>query len=312
LGRAEVTLTLGDTPGTIEVQASARGVAPVTFTATAMLLQEPDIQITVAQIDFGSVARGDTISKLFTIKNVGGLELEIQNVLLLSGDIVDFKLDAFPLPDTLATGDSLAISMSFIPATGGIKHALLRIVHSDPDENPLDVRLTGIATSTVTVSPIVATTSTPATADDPAIWIHPNDPAKSVIIGTDKSAGVFVWDMNGNELQAIPQGTSVNNVDVRQNVIFGELRLDIVVANLRDAGKLAVFKVNPNYTGSDVLIQIAGKIASITIFRSTVMAWRYINEKRTVRCLFSSGRKPASKFYDSIVSTSIVPEPERR
>ena len=62
--------------------------------------------------------------------------------------------------------------------------------------------------------------------------------------------------------QAIPQGTSVNNVDVRQNVPFGAQILDVVVANLRDAGKLAVFKVNPNYAGSDVLLQIAGKDSS--------------------------------------------------
>jgi 3-phytase len=109
------------------------------------------------------------------------------------------------------------------------------------------------------VQPKITTTSTPSNADDPAIWIHSTDPSRSVIIGTDKNAGVFVWDLSGNLLQHLPQGTDVNNVDVRRNVRWGGEVADIVAANLRDAGKLAVFKVNPNYTGADVLMQLAGE-----------------------------------------------------
>lgn len=111
----------------------------------------------------------------------------------------------------------------------------------------------------VVVEPVVSTSRTEGNADDPAIWINPTDPSRSVIIGTDKAAGIYVWDMNGNELQHIPQGTRTNNVDTRYGIQLGGESVDIVAANLRAAGKLAVFKVNPNYSGSDVLIQIAGK-----------------------------------------------------
>ncbi len=113
--------------------------------------------------------------------------------------------------------------------------------------------------SQTVVEPIVSTAPTAGNADDPAIWIHPNNPEKSVIIGTDKDAGIYVWDMNGNELQHIEQRTTTNNVDVRCGFQLGGQLVDIVAANLRDAGKLAVFKVNRDYNGGNVLVQIADK-----------------------------------------------------
>jgi 3-phytase len=111
----------------------------------------------------------------------------------------------------------------------------------------------------VVVEAVVSTTSTAGDADDPAIWIHPTNRSKSVIIGSDKRAGIYVWDMNGNELQHIPQGTKTNNVDVAYDLQLGGQAVDIAAANLRDAGKLAVFKINPDYNRSDVLVQISGK-----------------------------------------------------
>ncbi|MCG8605120.1 phytase, partial [bacterium] len=115
----------------------------------------------------------------------------------------------------------------------------------------------GEAASTVLVDPKVSTTPAPDDPNDIAIWIHPTNPERSVLIGVDKDKGIFVWDVNGNELQSIPQDTTANTIDLRQGVSFGGQLADLAVANLRDAGKLAVFKVNPDYTGSDVLTQIA-------------------------------------------------------
>ncbi len=112
---------------------------------------------------------------------------------------------------------------------------------------------------TVVVEPVVSTEPTAGNADDPAIWIHPTDPSKSVIIGTDKDAGIYVYNMDGKEIQHIEQGTRTNNVDVRTGIAWAGQHIDIVAANLREVGKLAVFKVNPNYSGGDVLIQLADK-----------------------------------------------------
>jgi myo-inositol-hexaphosphate 3-phosphohydrolase len=101
---------------------------------------------------------------------------------------------------------------------------------------------------------VLPTDPTAGSADDPAIWIHPGDSSLSRIIGTDKDAGIFVFDLSGRQVQQLGQGTSVNNVDVRQDVTWGIGTADIVAWNLRAAGKLGVAIVD----GSGQLTQIAG------------------------------------------------------
>jgi len=116
------------------------------------------------------------------------------------------------------------------------------------------------AAQTVSVHPVFSTTQTPGYADDPAIWIHPTDPSRSVIIGVDKFEGVYVWNMSGQLIQHLPQGSTsrINNIDVRYDFQLGGQSVDVVATNLRDAGKLAFFTVNPDYVQDDVLTQIAG------------------------------------------------------
>lgn len=82
-------------------------------------------------------------------------------------------------------------------------------------------------------------------ADDPAIWIHPTDPSKSTIIGTDKSTdgrGLVVYDLSGRELFYYPDGR-MNNVDVRYNFPLGSSRVGLVGASNR-ARSLDFYKVN--------------------------------------------------------------------
>lgn len=60
-------------------------------------------------------------------------------------------------------------------------------------------------------------TGTGDRADDPALWVHPGDVSKSVILGTNKDEGLHVYDLSGAELQFLDVG-QLNNVDVRGNV----------------------------------------------------------------------------------------------
>ena len=52
-------------------------------------------------------------------------------------------------------------------------------------------------------------------ADDPAIIINYKNPAESLIFGTDKKSGVYLYDLKGRELGYSPLG-NINNIDVRQ------------------------------------------------------------------------------------------------
>lgn len=51
-------------------------------------------------------------------------------------------------------------------------------------------------------------------ADDPAIWRNPRDPAQSLVIGTDKKAGIHVYDLTGKRVSFTP-AARLNNVDLR-------------------------------------------------------------------------------------------------
>ena len=51
-------------------------------------------------------------------------------------------------------------------------------------------------------------------ADDPAIWRNAADLAKSLVIGTDKKAGIHVYDLKGKRLSFTP-AARLNNVDLR-------------------------------------------------------------------------------------------------
>ena len=53
-------------------------------------------------------------------------------------------------------------------------------------------------------------------ADDPAIWRNAADPAQSLVIGTDKKAGIHVYDMRGRRVSFTP-AARLNNVDLRES-----------------------------------------------------------------------------------------------
>ncbi len=93
-------------------------------------------------------------------------------------------------------------------------------------------------------------------ADDPAIWIHPSELTKSRVLGTNKKKGLFVYDLNGRELQYLPVGR-VNNVDLRQGVLIDGRSTDIAVASHRDDNAIAIFSI-----GGDGLVKEEARLAT--------------------------------------------------
>ena len=81
-------------------------------------------------------------------------------------------------------------------------------------------------------------------ADDPAIWIHPTDPSKSLIIGTDKQGGLGVYDLSGRERAFFEVG-ELNNVDIRYNFPLDDRTVDLVFASNRSDDSLLMFRMNP-------------------------------------------------------------------
>ena len=99
------------------------------------------------------------------------------------------------------------------------------------------------------VGPVVETEPARGTddaADDPAIWVNPDDPGASVVLATNKSegGGLQVLDLAGRELQHLPVGR-LNNVDVRSGFPLDGEHIVLAGATNRTRDTLDFFTLDP-------------------------------------------------------------------
>ncbi len=80
-------------------------------------------------------------------------------------------------------------------------------------------------------------------ADDPAIWVNKSNPAQSLIIGTNKKAGLHVYTLQGEELQFIKIG-KINNADVSYNFKWKGQQTDIVAGSNRTHNGVDVLAID--------------------------------------------------------------------
>jgi len=95
------------------------------------------------------------------------------------------------------------------------------------------------------LKPVVITQPTPHDTDDPAIWIHPTDPAKSLIVGTDKEVGggLYVYDLVGTIVNSFTNMDRPNNVDIAYGCVINGKALDIAVTTERKKNRIRIFSL---------------------------------------------------------------------
>lgn len=100
--------------------------------------------------------------------------------------------------------------------------------------------LLAAAVAVVEIRPRVETEPAGQDVDDPAIWVHPKDPARSLIVGTIKrprpDGALAVYTLDGKIVQRIGGLDRPNNVD-----ILG----DLCVTTERLQRRLLVYRVHP-------------------------------------------------------------------
>ena len=126
-------------------------------------------------------------------------------------------------------------------------------------------------------TPVLAAAETPSVgtavrdaADDPAIWVDPTNRTRGVIIGADKQAGLYVYDLSGAQVQYLPGGKP-NNVDLRAGFATpaGERVLvaaAFLIASSQGDSAFAVWRVDgaqPDYRGRFSVVA-AGGIDAVT------------------------------------------------
>lgn len=90
------------------------------------------------------------------------------------------------------------------------------------------------------ISPVLVTEPVQDDSDDPAIWLHPTDLSKSLILGTDKEGILFVFDLDGKIFRSVSHEgwMRLNNVDVEYGMVLNDQETDIAVVTDRDGGKI--------------------------------------------------------------------------
>jgi 3-phytase len=92
-----------------------------------------------------------------------------------------------------------------------------------------------------------------ASGDDPAIWVHPNDSTKSIVIATAKEGGLRVYDLADEEIQSIPATPAPradgvnghNNVDIAYGLELGGRTVDVAVVSDRFNDQLRFWVIDP-------------------------------------------------------------------
>jgi 3-phytase len=106
-----------------------------------------------------------------------------------------------------------------------------------------DNKLASVAQNAV--KPTTITETLPHDTDDPAIWIHPTDASKSIIVGTDKDSdgGLYAFDLNGKILKKSIVLKRPNNVDIAYGLLIDGKKIDIAVTTERESNKIRIFSL---------------------------------------------------------------------
>jgi 3-phytase/alkaline phosphatase D len=134
---------------------------------------------------------------------------------------------------------------------------------NDPNDNQitqflafaLDIDTTPAVLPTVETSQVIdddenlPTGAIAGDADDPAIYVHPTDSSKSLVISSLKDGGLATYNLKGQLLQSILPADfgdiRYNNVDLVYGFKLEDQSIDLAVASDRENDTLAIFQIDP-------------------------------------------------------------------
>jgi 3-phytase len=202
------------------------------------------------------------------VKGIAVYPVNAELSYLFVSDLGNERIAVYSLPDGepvasfsvdgLSEPEGLALS-------GAGDGALLAIADEDPGDGGSDIKLvdfTALATTLKlegagastdpdapkVVQPLAETDVIPTwgdSADDPAIWVSPVNPGQSLVIGTGKKSGLYVFDLDGRTLQVLEDGR-MNNVDLRDGFLLGGESVTIVAASNRSNDSISLYRLDPS------------------------------------------------------------------
>lgn len=122
-------------------------------------------------------------------------------------------------------------------------------------------------------------------ADDPAIWINPENSLNSFVIGTDKKGGLITYDLNGKKLNYYAHGC-MNNCDLRYGFDVGDKQVDVLAASNRTLNSIALYFVQKGgvlipANHKPIISKMRGEVYGLCMYRSprTGKYFVFVNSK---------------------------------
>lgn len=99
--------------------------------------------------------------------------------------------------------------------------------------------------TTRSLKPLVILEPVQYDTDDPAIWINPADPAKSLVVGTDKDSdgSLYVFNLEGKIVNKVSGLKRPNNVDIAYGLKLNGRSTDIAVLTERESGRIRIYSM---------------------------------------------------------------------
>ncbi len=104
--------------------------------------------------EFGSVNTGGNIIRTFTVQNTGTANLSVSGITMSGAHASQFSVGALTPASPITPGNSATFTVTFTPATTGIKTATVNIANDDCDETNYDFAVMGNGTSLAGCDPV--------------------------------------------------------------------------------------------------------------------------------------------------------------
>ena len=138
--------------------------------------QAPDIDVTPSSFDFGTVTVGEFKDRSFAVANEGNSE----QLIIFSTEIQGANADQFIIVSggggaILNPGSTKLLNVRFQPTALGPQNAVLRIESNDPNENPININISGTGSGV------------------PEIAVNPSTVQfGTVVVGSESNRGIIV------------------------------------------------------------------------------------------------------------------------
>ncbi|MES2774716.1 MAG: FG-GAP-like repeat-containing protein [Bacteroidota bacterium] len=122
------------------------GVAPrISVTGNNIpIVDGATIPLLANHTDFGVVPAGDSLTRIFTVKNISATNFVIDSINIDGTDRSLYTLSSGALPITIAPNDSAVVNLKYKPTTIGIKKANVHIKYNGIGDNSFDFAVQGL------------------------------------------------------------------------------------------------------------------------------------------------------------------------